>query len=190
VVAAATERPNGEGGRTGTSPWSCRSPRRRQRSRRTALAAAIEVSVPDINVKVENREGGSGARSATRTFLGQKGKARTLLATETALLALPVSGNVQFTHKDFTPIMKVRGLRPAGGPSRLSEAELPGCRRGRADRSVVAGVSGFRRVDNIVLSLNRQHDRVRFDRVVFESGVSSSRTARPADRHRHAQSGE
>jgi len=61
-----------------------------------ALAAAIEVSVPDINVKVENREGGSGAVGYSY-FLGQKGKARTLLATETALLALPVSGNVQFT---------------------------------------------------------------------------------------------
>jgi len=135
-----------------------------------ALAAAIEVSVPDINVKVENREGGSGAVGYSY-FLGQKGKARTLLATETALLALPVSGNVQFTHKDFTPIMKVAEdfallVVPAASPRQSCPDVVEAARTGR----VVAGVSGSAGVDNIVLSLTEQHDRVRFDRVVFESG--------------------
>src|SRR5690606_32012941 len=60
-----------------------------------ALAAAIEAADPDISVSVENREGGSGAVGYSY-FLGRNGDAETLLATETALLALPTSGQVEF----------------------------------------------------------------------------------------------
>jgi len=75
---------------------SCRSPRAAAAIAPDGRWRAIEVSVPDINVKVENREGAQ-ARSLL-VLLGQKGKARTLLAPRRPCCAA-VSGNVQFTHK-------------------------------------------------------------------------------------------
>lgn len=63
-----------------------------------ALAAAIEAAAPDVSVSVENREGGSGAVGYSY-FLARNGDAETLLATETALLALPAGGNVEFTFE-------------------------------------------------------------------------------------------
>lgn len=135
-----------------------------------ALAAAIEAADPDISVSVENREGGSGAVGYSY-FLGRNGDAETLLATETALLALPTSGQVEFTFEDFTPIMKIAEdftllVVPAAAPYQTCPDVVEAARTGR----VVAGISGQTGLDNIVLSLTEDETGVRFDRVAFESG--------------------
>jgi putative tricarboxylic transport membrane protein len=135
-----------------------------------ALASAIEAAAPDVSVTVENREGGSGAVGYSY-FLARNGDAETLLATETALLALPISGEVEFDYTDFTPIMKlgddytlmiVKADSPYETCSDVVEAA-------KAER-VVAGISGITGLDNIVFTLTEQETGVEFDRVPFESG--------------------
>jgi putative tricarboxylic transport membrane protein len=135
-----------------------------------ALAAAVEAAAPDVSVSVENREGGSGAVGYSY-FLGRDGDAETLLATETALLALPASGDVEFTFEDFTPIMKIAEdftllVVPAAAPYRTCPDVVQAARGQR----VVAGISGTTGLDNIVLSLTENETGVQFDRVAFESG--------------------
>ncbi|WP_219412624.1 tripartite tricarboxylate transporter substrate binding protein [Pseudonocardia nigra] len=135
-----------------------------------ALAAAIEAAAPEVGVSVENREGGSGAVGYSY-FLGQEGDAETLLATETALLALPASGNVEFTYEDFTPITKIAEdftllVVPAASPHTTCTDVVDAARAGR----VVAGISGAAGLDNIVLSLTENETGAQFDRVAFESG--------------------
>jgi putative tricarboxylic transport membrane protein len=71
-----------------------------------AMAAGIEKTTPKVNITVENREGGSGAVGYSH-LLSKKGDGNVLLATESALLTLPASGNVDFSYKNFTPIMTV-----------------------------------------------------------------------------------
>jgi putative tricarboxylic transport membrane protein len=121
-------------------------------------------------VSVQNREGGSGAVGYSY-FLGRRGDAETLLATETALLALPATENVQFTFEDFTPIMKIAEdftllVVPAAAPYQTCPDVVEAARGGR----VVAGISGATGLDNIVLSLTERETGAQFDRVAFESG--------------------
>lgn len=135
-----------------------------------ALGAAIEAAAPDVSVSVENREGGSGAVGYSY-FLGRNADAETLLATETALLALPAGGGVEFTFEDFTPIMKVAEdftllVVPAAAPYRTCTDVVDAARGSR----VVAGISGQTGLDNIVLSLTENETGAQFDRVAFESG--------------------
>jgi putative tricarboxylic transport membrane protein len=135
-----------------------------------ALAAAVEAAAPDVSVSVENREGGSGAVGYSY-FLGQNGNAETLLATETSLLALPASGDVEFTFEDFTPIMKIAEdftllVVPAAAPYQTCPDVVEAARGQR----VVAGISGVTGVDNIVLSLTENATGAHLDRVAFESG--------------------
>jgi putative tricarboxylic transport membrane protein len=135
-----------------------------------ALAAAIEAADPDVSVSVENREGGSGAVGYSY-FLGRNGDAETLLATETALLALPETGDVQFTFEDFTPVMKIAEdftllVVPAAAPYQTC-SDVVNAARGQR---VVAGISGQTGLDNIVFSLTENKTGAKFDRVAFESG--------------------
>jgi putative tricarboxylic transport membrane protein len=135
-----------------------------------ALAAAVEAAAPDVSVSVENREGGSGAVGYSY-FLGRNGDAETLLATETSLLALPASGDVEFTFEDFTPVMKIAEdftllVVPAAAPYQTCPDVVEAARSQR----VVAGISGTTGLDNIVLSLTENETGVQFDRVAFESG--------------------
>lgn len=135
-----------------------------------ALAAAVEAAAPDVSVSVENREGGSGAVGYSY-FLGRGGDPETLLATETALLALPASGDVEFTFEDFTPIMKIAEdftllVVPAAAPYRTCPDVVEAARGQR----VVAGISGVTGLDNVVLSLTENETGAQFDRVAFESG--------------------
>jgi putative tricarboxylic transport membrane protein len=135
-----------------------------------ATATMIEAADEDVTVSVENREGGSGAVGYSY-FLGQNGNENLLLASETALLALPVSGEVEFDYTDFTPIMKLGDdytlmVVNADSPYETCAdvVEAAGSER------VVAGISGITGLDNIVFTLTEQETGVEFDRVPFESG--------------------
>lgn len=134
------------------------------------LASAIEAVRDDLTVTVENREGGSGAVGYAH-FQSQEGNAEMLLATETALLALPQGGNVEWTYEDFTPIMKVAEdftllVVPADSEFSTCADVVDAATSGR----VVAGISGQFGLDNVVLSLTEDETGATFDRVAFESG--------------------
>ena len=135
-----------------------------------ATAAAMEAANDDLNINVENRDGGSGAVGYAE-LQGESGNDQYLLATETALLALPLSGVVDWTYEDFTPIMKIaddftlmvtRADAPYETCSDVVEAA-------ESDR-IVAGISGATGLDNVVFTLTEQQTGVEFDRVSFESG--------------------
>lgn len=135
-----------------------------------AMAAGLEKVVPGLTATVENRDGGSGAVGYSY-FMSKQGDPNYLLATETALLALPLTEDVQFDYKSFTPIMKVgedytlmvvRQDSPYQSCSDVVDASKSG--------RVVAGISGVTGLDNVVLKLTEGKTGARFDRVPFESG--------------------
>ena len=135
-----------------------------------ATAAAMEAANDDLNVNVENKDGGSGAVGYAQ-FQGQSGNAQYLLATETALLALPLSGVVDWTYEDFTPIMKIADdftlmVARADSPYETCADVVEAA---KSDR-VVAGISGATGLDNVVFTLTEKQTGVEFDRVSFESG--------------------
>jgi putative tricarboxylic transport membrane protein len=135
-----------------------------------ATATMIEAAQEDLTVSVENREGGSGAVGYSY-FLSEAGNENLLLASETALLALPISGEVEFDYTDFTPIMKLGDdftlmVVQADSPYESCSDVVDAAENER----VVAGISGITGLDNIVFTLTEQETGVEFDRVPFESG--------------------
>jgi putative tricarboxylic transport membrane protein len=135
-----------------------------------ATAAAMEAANSDLNINVENRDGGSGAVGYAQ-LQGETGNEQYLLATETALLALPLSGVVDWTYEDFTPIMKIADdftlmVTRADAPYETCTDVVDAAK----DERVVAGISGATGLDNVVFTLTEQQNDVEFDRVSFESG--------------------
>ncbi len=135
-----------------------------------ATAGAIEAANGDLNINVENKDGGSGAVGYAQ-LQGQSGNDQYLLATETALLALPLSGVVEWTYEDFTPIMKIADdftlmVTRADAPYETCADVVEAA---KSDR-IVAGISGATGLDNVVFTLTEQQTDVEFDRVSFESG--------------------
>lgn len=135
-----------------------------------AMAAGLESVASGMTVKVENRDGGSGAVGYSY-FLAKKGNPKYLLATETALLALPLTQKVKFDYTSFTPVMKVGedftlAVVPDSSAYRTCADLVAAAKAGR----VVAGISGSTSLDNVVFTLAEQTTGVSFDRVPFESG--------------------
>lgn len=134
-----------------------------------AIAAGLEEAV-GVNITTENRDGGSGAVGYSY-FLGQQGNEGVLLAAETALLALPLTQDVQFDYTSFTPIMKlgddytllvVRDDSPFESCDQVVDTA--------ESERVIAAVSGATSLDEIVFTLVEQDQDVTFDRVPYESG--------------------
>lgn len=134
-----------------------------------AIASALEEAT-GATITVENREGGSGAVGYSH-FLAQEGNADYLLAAETALLALPLTTEVDFDYTSFTPIMKLGDdytLMVVPGDSAF-ETCTDVVDAARSD-GVVAAVSGAVSLDEVVFTLIEQDQDVQFDRVPFEGG--------------------
>ncbi|GAA1770858.1 tripartite tricarboxylate transporter substrate binding protein [Agromyces humatus] len=134
-----------------------------------AIAAGLE-EVTGVNISVENREGGSGAVGYSH-FLAQEGKDNYLLAAETAMLALPLTQDVQFDYTSFTPIMKLGDdftllVVAPDSPYETCTDVVDAAEKER----VVAAVSGATSLDEIVFTLVEDATGVSFDRVPFESG--------------------
>jgi putative tricarboxylic transport membrane protein len=135
-----------------------------------AIATALEKSQPGLTVTVENRDGGSGAVGYS-ALLGKKGNGNYLIATENAILSLPLSGQVSFTRADFTPVAK---LAEDGGivvvkkdsPYKSCTDVVNAARSGR----VSVGMSGAYGVDNVIFTMIEQKTGAKFQRVPFESG--------------------
>ena len=134
-----------------------------------AIASGLE-DIAGVNINTENREGGSGAVGYA-SFLAQDGKPDHLLATETAMLALPLTQDVPFTYESFTPIMKLGDdytlltVSP-DSPYKTCDDVVKAAGSGR----VVAAVSGSTSLDQIVFTLIEQEEGIKFDRVPYESG--------------------
>lgn len=134
-----------------------------------AIASGLE-DASGATITVENREGGSGAVGYSY-FLAQEGNGNYLLAAETALLALPLTTEVDFDYTSFTPIMKL------GDDYTLmvvpADSEFETCTdvvdAARGD-GVVAAVSGAVSLDEVVFTLIEEQEGVEFDRVPFEGG--------------------
>ncbi|MEV0613224.1 tripartite tricarboxylate transporter substrate binding protein [Nonomuraea sp. NPDC050404] len=135
-----------------------------------AIATALEKAQPDLTVTVENRDGGSGAVGYS-ALLGKKGNGNYLIATENAILSLPMAGQVSFTRKDFTPVAK---LAEDGGivvvkkdsPFKTCTDVVNAAKGGK----VSVGMSGAYGVDNVIFTLIEQKTGAKFQRVPFESG--------------------
>jgi len=135
-----------------------------------AIALGIEEATGQT-VSVENRTGGGGAVGYS-FLLGAAGKDNYLLASETAMLALPATGQVQFTFEDFTPIMKLGDdftimITAAGSPYETCKDVSDAAAAGRVVATTSGGATGL---DSIVLTLIEQDQGVKFDKVPVESG--------------------
>jgi putative tricarboxylic transport membrane protein len=135
-----------------------------------AMASGLEKVQPDLTATVENRDGGSGAVGYSY-FMSKQGDPNYVLATETALLALPLTQDVEFDHKTFTPIMKVGEdytlmVVPQDAPYETCPDVVEAAKSGR----IVAGISGITGLDNVVFKMTEQQTGAKFDRVPFESG--------------------
>ncbi len=135
-----------------------------------ATASGLEEATGKT-ITVQNIDGGSGAVGYSE-FLGRSGDPSYLLATETAMLALPATQDVEFTYESFTPIMKLgddytlivtKADSPLNTCSDLTD-------KAQNERTVVA-ISGATGLDNITFTLMEKATGAKFDRVPFESGA-------------------
>ena len=126
-----------------------------------------------LNISVQNIEGGSGAVGYS-SFLSETGKGNYLLASETALLALPLTQKVEFDYKSFTPIMKlgddstlivVLPDSPYKTCSDLTDAAQK--------KPVTVAISGITGLDNVIFTLMAQKTGAQFTKVPFESGAET-----------------
>jgi len=134
-----------------------------------AIASGLEAA-SGATVTVENREGGSGAVGYSYLF-AQEGNPNYLLASETTLLSLPLTTEVDYDYESFTPIMKLGDdytlvVVPADSPFETCTDVVDAAK----SDGVVAAVSGAISLDEIVFSLIEQDQDVTFDRVPYESG--------------------
>lgn len=134
-----------------------------------SMASGIE-EVQDVNVNVENRVGGSGAIGYSY-LLEQEGNPHFLLASEPAIIALPLTQDVPFDLSDFTPIAQLvedATLLVTGQDS--SYQSISDVIDAAEEGQVRVGISGAAGLDNIVMTLVEEETGVSFQRVTFESG--------------------
>lgn len=134
-----------------------------------AIASGLEAAT-GATITVENREGGSGAVGYSHLF-AQDGDPNYLLASETTLLSLPLTTEVEYNYESFTPIMKLGDdytlvVVPADSPFETCTDVVDAAK----SEGVVVAVSGAISLDEIVFTLVEQDQDVEFDRVPFESG--------------------
>ncbi|MEV0051935.1 tripartite tricarboxylate transporter substrate binding protein [Saccharopolyspora shandongensis] len=135
-----------------------------------AMADGLAGVEPGLRVNVDNREGGQGAVGYSY-FLAKVGSPDYLLATETSLLSLPLSVDVAFSYRSFTPIMKIGDdytlLVALPGSPITSCADAVAQSRGRR---VLAGISGAVGPDAVVFSQMERVAGADFDTVPYEGG--------------------
>lgn len=140
-------------------------------SGRAAAAGLADVS--GLNISVNNIEGGSGAVGYSQ-FLADSGKDNVLLASETALLALPLTQDVKFSYKSFTPIMKLGDdytlivVRP-DSPYKTCKDLMEAAK----SKHISVAISGKTGLDNVVFSLMAKQTGAQLNKVPFESGAET-----------------
>ncbi|MQA85995.1 MAG: tripartite tricarboxylate transporter substrate binding protein [Streptosporangiales bacterium] len=136
-----------------------------------ALAKGIEEARPDIDVKVENRPGGSGAIGYS-FLLSKQADPHYLIPSETAGVALPVTTDTPWTWSDFTPVMQIAEdvtlmVVPKDSPYQELQDVVGALKKGGQVRVGLAGATGL---DAIVTGLMEQDQGVKYRRVTFDSG--------------------
>jgi putative tricarboxylic transport membrane protein len=133
-------------------------------------AAGLEAAT-GRTITVQNIDGGGGAVGYSE-FMGRNGDANYLLATETALVALPLEQDVEFTYEDFTPIMKL--AEDFTIVAAAADSDLETCadltEKAQSEQTLVA-IAGTTGLDNIVFTQMEDETGASFDRVPFESGA-------------------
>ena len=138
-----------------------------------AVADGLVSVTPGLNISVDNREGGQGAVGYSY-LLGKTGSPQYLLATETSLLSLPASVEVAFSHRSFTPIMKIGEdftllvARPDSPITSCADAVEQA-----RHRRVLAAISGAMGPDAVVFSQIRAKTGADLDTVPYEGGGES-----------------
>ncbi|WP_026535111.1 tripartite tricarboxylate transporter substrate binding protein [Arthrobacter sp. H14] len=135
-----------------------------------AIASGLE-EVTDSTVTVENITGGDGAIGYSE-LLASNGDPSQLLASETALMTLPIVQDVEFTYKDFTPIMKLGDdynvmMVRAGSPHETCIDVIEEAKEG----GMITGISGATGPEFVAWGLIEDQFDVAFEPVVFESGA-------------------
>lgn len=136
-----------------------------------ALAAGIEEARPDVDVKVENRPGGSGAIGYS-FVLSKQGDPHYLIPSETAGVALPITTETPWTWQDFTPVMQIAEdatlmVVRNDAPYEDLQDVISALKDGEQLRVGLAGATGL---DSIVTGLMEQDQGVKYRRVTFDSG--------------------
>lgn len=135
-----------------------------------AIASGLE-KVTGKTISVENLQGGGGAVGYA-DFMGKKGDPSYLLATETAMVNLPLTEDVPFTWKSFTPVMKVGQdstimVVPKSSEFTSCKDVVAKAKSSDVKAAVSGGVTGN---DAIQFGLIEKDQNVKFQRVPYESG--------------------
>lgn len=135
-----------------------------------AMAQGLE-EVTGATVTVENIVGGSGAVGYS-DLLASEGDPTQLLASETALMTLPIVQDVEFTYESFTPIMKLGDdynvvVVAANSPHETCMDVVDAAGSG----GMTAAVSGATGPDHVAWSLIEQQHDIALERVTFESSA-------------------
>lgn len=133
-----------------------------------AIAAGLEEAT-GATITVENRVGGSGAVGYSG-LVNAEGDGTMLLASETALITLPIVQDVDFTYESFTPIMKAGEdynlvVVAADSPFQSITDVIEAAKTEQLN----AAVSGATGPDHIAWSLIEQEQGIALERVTFES---------------------
>ena len=133
-----------------------------------AIAAGLEEAT-GATITVENRVGGSGAVGYSG-LVNAEGDGTMLLASETALITLPIVQDVDFTYESFTPIMKAGEdynlvVVAADSPFQSITDVIEAAKTEQLN----AAVSGATGPDHIAWSLIEQEQGITLERVTFES---------------------
>ncbi|GAB3268415.1 tripartite tricarboxylate transporter substrate binding protein [Arthrobacter pigmenti] len=134
-----------------------------------AIAKGLE-EVTASTVTVENITGGDGAVGYSE-LVASKGDPGVLLASETALMVLPIAQDVNFSYEDFTPIMKLAEdyqtvMVQADSPHETCMDVINAAKKG----TVTTGIAGATGPEFVAWSLIEEQFGVKFKPVVFEGG--------------------
>ncbi|GAB3268436.1 tripartite tricarboxylate transporter substrate binding protein [Arthrobacter pigmenti] len=134
-----------------------------------AIAKGLE-EVTESTVTVENITGGDGAVGYSE-LLANKGNPGVLLASETALMTVPIVQDVEFSYEDFTPIMKLGEdynvmMVKADSPHESCMDVVNAAKKG----TVTTAISGATGPEYVAWSQIEEQFGVKFKSVVFESG--------------------
>ena len=133
-----------------------------------AIGAGLE-EVTGTTITVENRVGGSGAVGYT-DLVNAEGDGNVLLASETALVTLPIVQDVDFDYTTFTPIMKAGEdfniVVVAADSPYQSITDVIEAAKGEQLTAAVSGATG---PDHIAWSLIEEEQGITLERVTFES---------------------
>lgn len=135
-----------------------------------AIATGLEPVIGKT-IAVENLQGGGGAVGYA-DFMSHEGDPSYLLATETAMVNLPLTQDVPFTWQSFTPIMKVGQdstmmIVPTGSPHSTCTDVVEATRASQLKAAISGSVTGN---DAIQFGLIEKDQGVEFQKVPYESG--------------------